>query len=657
MARLASPRTPRLGCLGLDSGDAVLSCRRSPLVSASASGASLDLTGNGITCLVREVLAQQPEARMVNLRTLLCTGNDLQRLDPIICRSLQKLELLCLSGNRIHTLPADICQLRSLKMLRLESNALSALPWQIGELQQMEQLWLACNELAALPESIGSLRRLRELWLVGNQLECLPQSLGELVRLERLEVSENLLSTLPESTSRLVRLQELWLRGNRLAEVPDCLSAGLPSLVLLDLSSNRLSSVPPTLASCATLTTLRLEANPELDFPSPTILAAGSAAVLAGLRRLLEARLGSRGPVEAALGQRQGRPADGAEAEAEAAAWVDTGTWESWVAEDSEAAEHLRRQCGLQLAARDDEAEAEAHQEPPSEQGAPGERPKSPLEGWHRLSEAAPRAQPLLEPRPAASPAAAGTLSGGRGGSRAAARRSDQHCSTAYYDRLITTANLGRGATAGHRAAPSLASTYIDLDGTAAFVGGVQPAHGGARDGGRSDGGGSGGGDSGPAASPCCTPMSARLDAHRRNGYHMIGGAEAVQAAGGAVSSGGGLLTSPLRTLEAQSSPVPSPSPSSAPSPLHLEAAPPMSSLLQSFVPLLQATPPPRAASPRTAATGVTTDSAPPSPRSVTLTRSSPPQDEYHTPPLEKSPRAKPEAQLEHNLLATCGRF
>ena len=145
-----TPRTPRLGCLGLDRGGSV-SFRRSPIASASASGASLDLTGNGITCLVREVLAQQPEARMVNLRTLLCTGNALQRLDPIICRSLQKLELLCLSGNRIHSLPADIGQLRSLKMLRLESNALSELPWQIGELQQMEQWWQRESNSDALP--------------------------------------------------------------------------------------------------------------------------------------------------------------------------------------------------------------------------------------------------------------------------------------------------------------------------------------------------------------------------------------------------------------------------------------------------------------------------------------------------------------------------
>ena len=57
------------------------------------------------------------------------------------------------------------------------------------------------------------------------------------------------------------------------------------------------------------------------------------------------------------------------------------------------------------------------------------------------------------------------------------------------------------------------------------------------------------------------------------------------------------------------------------------------------------------------AATGVTTGSAPPSPRSATLARSSPPEEENHTPQTEKSPRAKPEAQLEHNLLATCGRF
>ena len=246
----------------------------------------------------------------------------------------------------------------------------------------------------------------------------------------------------------------------------------------------------------------------------------------------------------------------------------------------------------------------------------------------------APLPAPSPAPLPAPSPAAARALRGGRGGSRAAARRSDQHGSPAYYDQLITTASRGRGATAGHRA-PSLASSYIDLDGTAAVVGGAQPDPGGANGGAH---GGRSGGASGPAGSAC--------------------GAEAGLAAGGAPSSGGALLTPPRRALEAQSSPAPSPIPSSAPrSPLRLEAAPPMSCLLESFVPLLQATPPPRAASLRTAATGVTTGSAPPSPRSVTLARSSPPEEENHTPQTEKSPRAKPEAQLEHNLLATCGRF
>ena len=89
----------RLGCLDLSSparrerlalaspASTSSPLRRTP-VSASSTDTTLDLTGSGVTCLVRDVLALQPEARILNLRELLCTGNGLQRVDPVICRSL-----------------------------------------------------------------------------------------------------------------------------------------------------------------------------------------------------------------------------------------------------------------------------------------------------------------------------------------------------------------------------------------------------------------------------------------------------------------------------------------------------------------------------------------------------------------------------------------
>ena len=247
----------------------------------------LDLAGAGTKCLVRDVLALQPEERLTNLRELRCTGCELTRVDPVVCRSLPALELLCLSANRIRTLPADFGQLRGLTSLRLEGNCLAALPWQLGELEQLQQLWLGCNELTALPASVGGLRRLRELWLVGNKLHALPQSLGQCSRLERLELSDNLLCALPDSVGRLARLEQLWLRGNQLAEVPRCLAHGLPSLTALDLSDNRLLRVPPAVAAPRALAHLKLERNGQLAFPDAATVAAGPAAVLAALRAAL----------------------------------------------------------------------------------------------------------------------------------------------------------------------------------------------------------------------------------------------------------------------------------------------------------------------------------------------------------------------------------
>ena len=254
------------------------------------------MNATGATCLVRSLLAVHAEATLTRLQQLQAAGNQITRIDSVVCRTLASLQLLCLSGNRLRALPTEVGQMRELTSLRLEGNELAALPYAIGDLKKLEQLWLGCNVLVELPDSVGTLWELRELWLCGNRLNELPAAVGQLGRLERLEVSDNFLQALPEELAGLHRLQELYVRGNRLESLPKCLSPGPGALGTLDLSNNHLrGDVPTALAARPALQVLRLDGNPLLTFPAPSVIAKGSDAGLHALRAAMAATDRSQG--------------------------------------------------------------------------------------------------------------------------------------------------------------------------------------------------------------------------------------------------------------------------------------------------------------------------------------------------------------------------
>jgi hypothetical protein len=232
-------------------------------LSPSAQPKCVDINGTGARCLVRDVLAKHSEAALTQLAELHAAGNEISRVDAVVCRTLRSLRLICLSGNRLRTLPAEIGCLRSLTSLRIEGNQLTALPWQLGELRQLEQLWLGCNELSEVPASIGGARELRELCLGGNQLTLLPAEIGLLGRLERLELAHNQLTSLPDALAGLHRLHELVVRGNALMAVPLCLLPGPGALATLDLSYNALcGALPAELAARPVLTSVPPQQDP-----------------------------------------------------------------------------------------------------------------------------------------------------------------------------------------------------------------------------------------------------------------------------------------------------------------------------------------------------------------------------------------------------------
>lgn len=163
----------------------------------------------------------------------------------------------------------------------------------ISQLPNLQDLKLADNELkGALPASITALEKLEVLEIQGNKLDRLPDSLRELVKLRVLNISSNCFSSLPiESLGRLPlveliasrnklsgalfhsdvtemsRLQRLDIANNSLSYLSDSAELCLPSLRDLDMSFNRISSLPD-MSSWSCLSTFAAEDNKLSSLPS-----------------------------------------------------------------------------------------------------------------------------------------------------------------------------------------------------------------------------------------------------------------------------------------------------------------------------------------------------------------------------------------------------
>uniref|UniRef100_H0XLT4 Protein scribble homolog n=1 Tax=Otolemur garnettii TaxID=30611 RepID=H0XLT4_OTOGA len=246
-----------------------------------------------------------PFFRLLNLRKLGLSDNEIQRLPPEVANFMQLVELdvsrndipeipesikFCkaleiadFSGNPLSRLPDGFTQLRSLAHLALNDVSLQALPGDVGNLAnlvtlelrenllkslpaslsflvKLEQLDLGGNDLEVLPDTLGALPNLRELWLDRNQLSALPPELGNLRRLVCLDVSENRLEELPAELGGLVLLTDLLLSQNLLQRLPDGIGQ-LKQLSILKVDQNRLCEVPEAIGDCENLSELILTEN------------------------------------------------------------------------------------------------------------------------------------------------------------------------------------------------------------------------------------------------------------------------------------------------------------------------------------------------------------------------------------------------------------
>ena len=215
--------------------------------------------------------------------------------------TLQNLEILTLSHNRITMIPnsikaasnlrelymdrnnlffdgigEDIRECTNLQRLDIAGNKLESIPKEIGELQSLEYLNLSDNNLKTLPPEIGMLDRLQTLLLNKNTVRKLPSEIGNLRNLYELDLSNNQMDLLPEELGNLLSLKILRIGFNKLSGSIDVLT-NFKFLVELDCQSNQGIEELPPLDTLQNLTKLVVKNLPIVEIPG-----------LASLRMLCE---------------------------------------------------------------------------------------------------------------------------------------------------------------------------------------------------------------------------------------------------------------------------------------------------------------------------------------------------------------------------------
>ncbi|KAF2998135.1 hypothetical protein E8E13_001306 [Curvularia kusanoi] len=201
------------------------------------------------------------------VQTLDFHGNLLQEL-PLGLRRLAELTKLNLSRNKLSMEAFDvITQIVSLRELKVSENDLvGELPSNIANLAQLETLDVANNKLIELPAEVRELTQLRTLNVADNQLRSIPVEVFSSTSLIELTATRNRLEGSFFSVSSAPYLQELRLSGNALTSLSESGEMDLPALKYLDVSSNRLSSLPDV-GSWSSLSTLLLGENKVAVFP------------------------------------------------------------------------------------------------------------------------------------------------------------------------------------------------------------------------------------------------------------------------------------------------------------------------------------------------------------------------------------------------------
>ncbi|RHZ41511.1 hypothetical protein DYB26_001456 [Aphanomyces astaci] len=199
---------------------------------------ALHLNHNRLVSLPRQI------GCLVHLHTLHLRDNALVEL-PLDIGALSALRHCDLSRNKLTALPSQFGFCHALRTLDVSDNALETLPSSVGMWMALETLHLQYNRLMSpLPDTVVDWMALRVLDLSHNNLTHLDRAICALTRLESLNMAKNRLEFLPADIGGMVGLQMLDLYHNALHALPMELSSLLPTLEVLHVDGNPMSTLP-----------------------------------------------------------------------------------------------------------------------------------------------------------------------------------------------------------------------------------------------------------------------------------------------------------------------------------------------------------------------------------------------------------------------------
>lgn len=146
------------------------------------------------------------------------------------------LEILDLSGNKLHQLPKQFSKLHQLKIAFFSDNYFTEFPEVLYHCPKLEMIGFKSNQIRVISEKAIP-KQTRWLILTNNQIEALPRSIGDCYRLQKCGLAGNRLSSLPDEMANCRNLELLRISANQISHIPKWLFE-LPKLSWLAYSAN-----------------------------------------------------------------------------------------------------------------------------------------------------------------------------------------------------------------------------------------------------------------------------------------------------------------------------------------------------------------------------------------------------------------------------------
>jgi hypothetical protein len=203
-----------------------------------------------------------------SLTTLNLAGNkNMGTVSSRFFANLTQLEVLDFTDCGLTKLPKGIAKLTGLRALHLSDNPkLRGFPsdfWALTSLQELHARYVLNTRTQRT--RAHTQRPDRFVTLCRNclgQEATLTFEFGQLLQLKHLDISNNSIAAFPANCfSKSYSLEKLCMSGNALSTLAGVDFEGMSSLRELDLSHNRLTQLPPEMASLKQLAVLNVEGN------------------------------------------------------------------------------------------------------------------------------------------------------------------------------------------------------------------------------------------------------------------------------------------------------------------------------------------------------------------------------------------------------------